>query len=86
MTLIEAVKSGNRFRRIVGPMERGTLFNPGEIEYLNKRFSLEDLLAEYEIEEQKIEITKQQLFDAWNLQGDNISADRFQLAKDLGFK
>lgn len=83
MTLIEAIKSGKRFRKIndqgekrwqaIGPIDHSC----GIV------FRVEDILSEWEIEEEKIEISKNQL--ALILTNKTIGS-LAEIYKELGFK
>jgi hypothetical protein len=92
MTIIEAIKSGKRFRR----KNQQTYYNKfghwdAPIGWI---FSADDVLADdWEVEEKKVEITKAQLSAAWNRlvdrfehSGYNLSLfpTSYELAKELG--
>lgn len=104
MNLIEAIKSGKRFKR--PKFEHPSLRDENKYpdgwvtpNHFNYIFAREDVLADdWEIEEEKIEITCNQLSKAWdktianyNLQYDDIKCSdlsgRFnRFKKELGFK
>lgn len=82
MTIIEAIKSGKRFRRGCGEFSKWAA--NGEFQYILRK---EDILAtDWEVEEEKIEVTKEQLREAWDSfmfpQPDMFAA----FARKLGFK
>lgn len=96
MTIIEAIKSGLRFRK------RGDgLFFCGPNEGLNKFIlSVEEIISDdWEVEEQKVQITRDKLFEALdelshgfyraNLTHFNVASSlselKFSIAKKLGF-
>lgn len=104
MNIIEAMKSGKRFRKghrkfdykINSHWEKDvppSLHECKDHEWIkSKYFDLEDLLSDdWEIEEEKIEITKSQLdkfFDAMAVHAGNgiYSLKRDQMTEYLGFK
>lgn len=82
LTLKEAIKSGDRFKR-----PSYLIFHRCHDD-CPERFTREEVLADdWEVEEEKIEITKTQLFRAMDHIGvfSSLHAQK-QLAKELGFK
>ena len=94
MTIIEAIKSGKRFRRT---SEKGWLeYYDGKIhlkgEVLgcdNLSLCATDILADdWEVEEQKVEINRLALCSAWvRAHCGSLNCDQFEgFARELGFK
>lgn len=86
MTIIEAIKSGQPFRRRGSAITYASL-GPGISSVIRPMFTREELLADdWEIEEEKVTITRKQLIGAIYEVGTMTGAESGQVAKLLGFK
>lgn len=81
--LIEALKSKKVFRAC----NHGTLYKPYNGN-LDMQFTVAEILSEYQIEEEKVEITKSQLVNVWerNINSSRPSPTFDRFAEALGFK
>lgn len=96
MTIIEAVKSGKRFRRQTWvedqwcSLDEGLLFiEDSRTKTTSDRIHISEILADdWEVQEEKIEITKAQLANALNAINERRDGtwDFTELYQELGFK